>query len=109
MLFLAWTTTATRAEAEQLANGLIAAEQASCAQIEGPIRSIYRWQGKLESLEEYRLMLKLPGHLVSSAEAYVLGHHPYETPEWVVVAADRVSEKYLSWTLSTVQADRFQP
>ncbi len=109
MLSLAWTTTATRADAEQLANGLLSAGLVSCVQIDGPVRSIYRWQGKVEAVEEHRLMLKLPSDLVSAAEAYLNAHHPYETPEWVAVAADRVSEKYLSWSLSTLQADRFQP
>ena len=109
MLALAWTTTATRKDAERLADGLVSAGLASCVQIEGPIRSVYRWEGKVENAEEYRLMLKLPIHLTSDAQTYVLSHHPYQTPEWVVVQADRVSEKYLSWSLSTVQADRFQP
>ena len=30
-------------------------------------------------------------------EARVLATHPYETPEWLVVRAERVGEKYLSW------------
>jgi periplasmic divalent cation tolerance protein len=30
-------------------------------------------------------------------EAWILAEHPYETPEWIVVRAEHVAEKYLSW------------
>jgi periplasmic divalent cation tolerance protein len=30
-------------------------------------------------------------------ESQILALHPYSTPEWVVVEAAYVSEKYLSW------------
>lgn len=109
MLAIAWTTTAQREDAERLAAGLVQAGLAACVQIDGPIRSVYRWQGTVETAEEYRLMVKLPVDRVERAETYVLAHHPYETPEWVVVRADRVGEKYLSWAVSAVQDDRFQP
>lgn len=109
MLAIAWTTTAQRSDAERLARELIEAGLASCVQVDGPILSVYRWQGKTETTEEYRLMVKLPTNHLARAESYVLAHHPYATPEWVVVQADQVSEKYLSWCVSTVQADPFQP
>ena len=38
----------------------------------------------------------LPSHL-AALEEQVLALHPYETPEWIAVRADRVGEKYLSW------------
>lgn len=109
MLSIAWTTTAQRADAERLARGLVSAGLAACVQIEGPLRSVYRWEGRTEEADEHRLMIKLPTALLAEAEAYVRTHHPYQTPEWVVVQADRVAEKYLSWSQSTVQSDRFQP
>jgi periplasmic divalent cation tolerance protein len=66
-------------------------------QIDGPIASHYRWQGQVERTEEFRLSFKvLPGHL-EPLESHVLSTHPYDTPEWVVVSAERVGEKYLSW------------
>lgn len=96
-MLIAWTTVATRAEADALAAGVIAANLAACVQVEGPITSHYRWQGKLEATEEFRLCLKfLPSQLLA-LEAHVLRHHPYQTPEWIVVRAEHVGEKYLSW------------
>lgn len=96
-MFVAWTTVATRAEAERLAHDAVAHHLAACAQIDGPILSCYRWEGKVERSEEFRLAFKcLPAQL-AALEAHILAHHPYGTPEWVVVRAERVAEKYLSW------------
>jgi periplasmic divalent cation tolerance protein len=96
-MFIAWTTVATRAEAERLAAGAVAARLAACVQIDGPITSHYFWQGKTERSEEFRLTFKcLPAQL-AALEAQVLAAHPYATPQWLVVRAERVAEKYLSW------------
>ena len=104
---VAWTTVATAGEAEQLARELVTAGLAVCVQIEGPLRSHYVWEGKVESAEEYRLTLKcLDAHL-PALEAAVLSRHPYAVPEWVVVDASRVGEKYLSWARSERQPRPF--
>jgi len=88
---------ATRADAEKLATEVVALGLAACAQVEGPITAHYRWEGRMERADEFRLCLKcLPDKLVL-LEAHVLAHHPYATPEWLAVRADRVGEKYLSW------------
>ena len=96
-MFIAWTTLATRADAENLAAETVALGLAVCVQVEGPILSFYLWQGRPERVEEFRLCLKCMPDKLSALEAHVLGHHPYDTPEWIVVRADRVGEKYLSW------------
>ena len=55
----------------------------------------------LDSLEELRLLIKKPLIPIycpkEAIEAAIRSRHPYETPEWLVVAAERVGEKYLSW------------
>jgi len=96
-MYVAWTTVARKAEAEALATAVVEQGLAACVQIEGPILSFYRWKGQLERSEEYRLSLKCCVDQLPALEGYILAHHPYETPEWIVVRADRVGEKYLSW------------
>lgn len=96
-MFLAWTTLGNRADADRIAADVIARNLAVCVQIDGPITSHYRWQGQAERTEEFRLLFKcLPAHL-PALEKHVLATHPYETPEWLVIRAERVGEKYLSW------------
>ncbi len=96
-MFLAWTTVASRPEAEQLAATAVALHLAVCVQIEGPVISHYRWHGLVERSEEFRLLFKCLPDQLPALEQHVLGHHPYDTPEWLVVQAERVGEKYLSW------------
>jgi periplasmic divalent cation tolerance protein len=96
-MFVAWTTVENRVDADRLAASAVAANLAVCVQIEGPIASHYRWQGKDERSEEFRLTFKcLPARL-DALQQQVLAAHPYDTPEWIVVRAERVGEKYLSW------------
>lgn len=96
-MIIAWTSVANRAEAEGMAAQAVARGLAACVQIEGPIRSHYRWQGRAEAAEEFRLCFKALAAGLPALEAFVLAAHPYDTPEWVAVPAVRVSEKYLSW------------
>ncbi len=96
-MLLAWTTVAQRPDAERLADQVVERQLAACVQIDGPVVSHYRWQDQVERTQEFRLCFKFLPEQLLALEAFVLSHHPYETPEWIVVAAERVSEKYLSW------------
>lgn len=96
-MYIAWTTVATAAEAEALATAIIDRRLAACVQIDGPIVSYYRWNGQTERAEEFRLSIKCTINQLEELQREVLQRHPYETPEWMVVRADHVGEKYLSW------------
>ena len=99
-MLIAWTTVATVEAARALATAAVERGLAVCVQIDGPVESHYRWQGKLEKTRECRLMFKfLPGQQ-AALEAWLHSTHPYETPEWVVARAEHVGEKYLSWAVA---------
>ncbi|MFZ9682345.1 MAG: divalent-cation tolerance protein CutA [Cephaloticoccus sp.] len=104
LMLIAWTTVATRADAETLAQAAVTRGGAACAQIDGPITSTYRWESRVETTEEYRLTFKVLPDQAGALEALVLAAHPYAAPEWVVVAAARVGEKYLSWARGTTNS-----
>jgi periplasmic divalent cation tolerance protein len=96
-MLIAWTTLGRKEDAENLARAAIELHLAACVQIDGPITSVYRWSGQMECSEEYRLMFKFLADQHAALKAHVLSHHPYTMPEWIVVAAEHVDEKYLSW------------
>lgn len=96
-MLIAWTTVAQRTDADRLAAEVVARNLAVCVQIDGPVTSHYRWQGKAESATEFRLTFKALESQAAALEQHVLATHPYDTPEWLVVSADRIGEKYLSW------------
>ena len=96
-LLLAWTTVATRDDANRLARDAVERRLAACVQIDGPITSHYVWRDQIEQSKEFRLCFKVLASESEALEKHILAIHPYETPEWIVVPAERVSEKYLSW------------
>jgi len=97
MMFVGWTTTAAREDAERLARGAVEQGLAACAQIDGPLLSIYRWEEKLAQDEEYRVTFKFLEIQAEKLESWLDEAHPYDTPQWMAVSMERVSEKYLIW------------
>ena len=108
-MLIAWTTVATPEDATRLARGAVEAGLAVCVQVEGPVTSHYRWEGRIEAVAEHRLMFKFLAEHAAVLEAWVRTRHPYEAPEWIVVRAEHVSEKYLSWARSTSTPAPFPP
>lgn len=99
-MLVAWTTVANRPDAERLASEIVARRLGVCVQIDGPVVSLYRWEGKVERTEEFRLSIKHLPEQAAALAAWVQAHHPYSVPEWIVVEASAVGEKYLSWARS---------
>jgi len=92
------TTTLDSAEAaERLARAALEARVAACAQIEGPIQSMYWWKGTLESAREWRCTFKTAAGRYEALEALILRTHPYETPEILAYPVARGAADYLSW------------
>lgn len=96
-MMVGWTTTATRDDALRLAQGLIGSDLAACAQVDGPITSVYRWEGRVEESAEFRVTVKFLRAREPAVQAWLTAHHPYETPQWICVAADAVAKNYLNW------------
>ena len=98
---IAWTTTETLEQATTLAKQCVEADLAACVQVSAPITSIYSWKGNTEESTEYRLTLKVADSKLTELKSLVLQHHPYETPQWVAVAASDVSDAYRAWAEGT--------
>lgn len=91
------TTTETKADAERIASELVEARLAACVQIVGPIKSIYRWKGKIETAGEWLCLIKSREEHYGAIERTIRALHPYETPEIVAVALTGGSRDYLDW------------
>jgi periplasmic divalent cation tolerance protein len=97
------TTTATHDEAEMIARALVEERLAACTQIVGPITSIYRWEGKIETSQEYQCWAKSRRSLYSRIETAILRLHPYQVPEILALPIIAGSETYLKWLDNEVQ------
>jgi periplasmic divalent cation tolerance protein len=106
-MFVAWTTTDKRVDADRLAREAVETGLAACAQVDGPLTSYYRWEGKVESAEEYRIWFKYLPANASALNAWVHNHHPFAIPQWIEVSAEQVGEKYLSWAIANSTSGPF--
>jgi periplasmic divalent cation tolerance protein len=96
-MHIGWTTVESAADAERLARGAVEARLAACVQIDGPIMSYYRWDEEVTSAQEYRLTFKFLAENSERLEEWLNRNHPYEIPEWLTVAADRIAPAYKGW------------
>jgi periplasmic divalent cation tolerance protein len=91
------TTTDSRAEAVELGRSAVQARLAACAQVAGPVVSMYWWEGDVERAEEWTLLLKLPAARYQELADFLTQRHSYDEPEIVATAIVAGSAGFLSW------------
>jgi len=91
------TTVGSREEAEQLATLLVERRLVACAQIVGPVTSVYRWRGRVETAQEHQVLLKTRRALYGRLEHAIRQHHSYELPEIIALEVVAGLPGYLSW------------
>ncbi|MEV6202327.1 divalent cation tolerance protein CutA [Streptomyces sp. NPDC051771] len=97
MIVTVRTTTDARAKADALARGAVEARLAACAQISGPVTSVYHWRGAIETTEEWEVVFKTTEARYGALEAHLTAAHDYETPEILATRVTRVAERYARW------------
>ena len=96
-------TTGRLSEAKKIARVVVESKLAACVNILPPIRSIYRWQGKLEDAKEYLLCIKSTRELFSELKAAISKLHSYTTPEIICLPIVEGSPEYLQWISDLVK------
>ncbi len=90
-------TCADAAEADKIARALVEKRLAACVQIIPQIRSIYRWEGKVEEATELMLWIKSSRGLFERVRAEVEALHSYHVPEVVCLSITDGAENYMAW------------
>ena len=83
--------------AEKLAQTLVEERLAACVNVCPPMRSVYRWQGKVESATEQMLVAKTRVADYAAVQRRVSELHPYELPEIIAVPITNGLPGYLAW------------
>jgi periplasmic divalent cation tolerance protein len=99
MSALIWCPAPDAVIAERLADALLEQQLIACANIIGPMRSRFRWEGELQTAEEYALMCKTRADLLEAACAFLASAHPYDTPAvagWLCDTAPEATKLWLS-------------
>jgi periplasmic divalent cation tolerance protein len=92
-----FTTTEKKDDARAIARDLVEKRLAACAQVIGPITSVYRWKGKIEEEEEWLCILKSRYDRYEKLEERIKSIHPYEEPEILALSVVKGSQSYLKW------------
>ena len=100
---LALTTTESRDEAERIAHALVEERLAACVNIATGVRSVYHWQGAVESEDEVLLLIKTTVQNIDKLHARLHELHSYELPEFVVLEIAAGSLAYLEWIAASVR------
>ena len=90
-------TTPTPERAAELARALVEERLAACGNVVPGLRSIYRWEGKVQDDAEALLVLKTTRGRFEALRDRVLALHPYEVPELLVLPVAGGGAAYLAW------------
>jgi periplasmic divalent cation tolerance protein len=94
---LVTTTLPSEAEAGRMAEAVVTERLAACAQVQGPIRSTFRWQGQVDHATEWYLHCKTSLPCAPELMARLKSLHPYDVPEIVSIPIPAGHGPYLSW------------
>lgn len=83
--------------ASALAEQVVAAGLVACVNIVPGIRSVYRWQGAVESATEQLLVMKTTAVRLAALQAVIAGAHPYDVPEIIALPVHGGLPAYLQW------------
>ena len=96
-------TTASKQEAEKIAQHLLKKRLIACANIIGPVSSLFHWAGKTEKAEEFLIFMKSRNDLFEKLTETVKALHSYEVPEILVLPIVGGLKEYLSWLGSCLE------
>jgi periplasmic divalent cation tolerance protein len=94
---LVFTTLPSADKAAEVAKALVEERLAACANLLPAVRSIYRWQGKLQDENEVLVLLKTRAEHLERLKLRILELHPYEVPEVLAVPVEAGYQPYLDW------------
>jgi periplasmic divalent cation tolerance protein len=97
-ILVALITAPSREVAESIASMLVEKRLAACVNILPPVRSIYRWEGKVSEEDEVLLLVKTRPELFSTRLLPAVQEmHPYQLPEIIALPVEAGLEDYLKW------------
>jgi periplasmic divalent cation tolerance protein len=99
---LIYITAEDEDEARQIGKTLVKERLAACVNIH-PVKSVFRWQGKIEEEEEVAMLVKTKAELADRVIKRVKELHSYEVPDIISIPIDKGYPDYLKWIEETTR------
>jgi periplasmic divalent cation tolerance protein len=91
------TTLPADADGGQFGRTLVEERLAACVNLLPAMESVFRWEGRVEQDAERQVIIKTARERVAALWDRIRELHPYEVPEFVVLAISDGSDAYLRW------------
>ena len=93
-------------EAERIGRTVIEDRLAACINILSPCRSIYKWQGAVETADEVPAILKTTADHADALITRIAGLHSYDVPCITVLPIEKLLASYADWVEQSVGLPR---
>lgn len=96
-------TCGSRKEVRKIARALVEKRLAACVnEIGAPVKSVYRWRGKVETAKEFLLVIKTTKRRFAGLREAIRKLHSYDVPEIIALPIVEGSRTYLDWIAKSV-------
>ena len=96
-------TVENREEAVKIVRSLLKERLIACANIVGPISSIFWWEGKIDEASEFLVFMKSHENHFERLSERIMEIHSYEVPEIIALPIIKGSPSYLEWLGDSLQ------
>jgi len=94
---------ADAAEAERIGRGMVEEKLAACVNLVGPVRSIYRWKGAIETADEVAAIFKTSDERAGQLIMRIAALHSYDVPCVAAWPIDSILGAYADWVEDSVR------
>ena len=100
---LVYMTAGDKAEAAEIGTALVESNLAACVNIIDPMKSIYRWEGKLQEDQETILIAKTTQDKTEALKEKVVSIHSYDCPCILTVPVSGCHAPFMNWITDQVK------
>lgn len=104
-VLLVMTNVPDEATAQAVARLVVERQLAACVNILPAVRSVYRWQGKVEEATEVTMLIKSTQWRYAELESTIRKAHPYSVPEIIAMPVTAGLPDYVNWIVSETKKD----
>ncbi len=103
-MVLVYSTFPDPQQAEDMARDMVRKKLAACANIFAGMKSVYEWQGKIQSGEETAVLFKTLADKQEELSRQIRSRHPFDTPAIFGWPCSSVDADYLNWLKRAVKS-----
>ncbi|CAH9077040.1 unnamed protein product [Cuscuta epithymum] len=92
-----YVTVPNKEAGKKLAESIVKEKLAACVNRVPGIKSVYEWEGQIQSDSEEMLIIKTRKSLLEALTAHVKANHEYDVPEVIALPIVGGSPQYLEW------------